>query len=218
MMASPRLEEGVQRIRDFIPPFGGVTGDADPAAIDGMLRQEMGFSFLSAADLADLGLAVDKNVVLYSTALTPTLLVPVRDPAKLNEKISTLTREARLVVTEHRGVTLSVVKDHDEFFAWALVGEHLAVHIGIQELEPSTTAWLNELLDAPAAPLSRAADLDWAWQQAAGQGVGGLAVAIGDLAGEDRGRIAVRPLDQPSAARREVAGHTIQAAQGPGFG
>jgi hypothetical protein len=168
MFAFARVDEGVQLIRDLLRPLGLVERDAAPDNIDRMARSELGFSPLAVADLAGLGIAVDRDLVVFSTGVAPTLLVPVADAQKLGDKITQLIGREPVVITEHRGVMQTVMKDGaDGFFvAWAPLGDRFAFHVGSLEVEASTTVWLNELLDAPAAALAREADLDWAFREA----------------------------------------------------
>jgi hypothetical protein len=167
-VATARLDQAVQLLRDAIKPLGRVENDADPAKIDKLLRGAIGFSPISPADLADFGLAVDRDFAVYSTAFLPTFVIPVADAARVNERIGKLTQGTRLVVSEHRGLNLSVIRESDVFVAWTVSGEYLFLHVGAEAIEKSSTAWLNELLDSKA-PLANQDDLEWAWQKAEGQ-------------------------------------------------
>jgi hypothetical protein len=188
--AAARLDAAAGLLRDAIRPFARVDRDADLGRVDEELRRMFGFSPISAADLADAGFAVDRNVAVYSTGLLPTFLVPVADAARLGERLGTLTREWRVVVSEHRGLTLTAIKDGDLFVAWTMVDDWWLVHIGSQKLESSTTTWVNELLDTKAT-LAFEPDLDWAWQQA-GERKAALGLVRGNLLAT-----AVRQLDRP---------------------
>jgi hypothetical protein len=167
-LATARLDHGVQLVRDLLKPLGRAEEQADPAKLDQLFRKEIGFSPISAADLADFGFAVDRDFAVYSTAFLPTFVLPVADAAKVNERIAKLAQGSRMVVSEHRGLNLSVIRESDVFVGWAISGDYLFVHVGGTELEKSTTDWLNEILDAKAT-LATQDDLEWAWQRAEGQ-------------------------------------------------
>ncbi len=166
--ASARLDQAVQLIRDVLKPLGRAEENADPARLDAYMRKQIGTSPISAADLADFGFAVERNFAIYSTGFLPTFVLPVADATRVNERLGKLLQGAKLVVSEHRGLNLTVIREGNMFVAWVNTGEWLFVHIGAEGSEPSTTAWLNEILDSKSA-LALQDDLEWAWQRAEGQ-------------------------------------------------
>ena len=214
--ATARLDHAAQLVRDLLAPLGRVEDDAAPPRVDQFLRAQLGFSPISPADLADAGLAVERNFAVFSTGLLPTFVLPVADPARLNERLARLTQGVKMVVSEHRGLNLTAIREGEFFLAWTMIDDWLLVHIGAEPVEPSTTAWLNEILDSKAS-LAQQQDLEWAWQQkAAGQeqalGLARMPALFTAARALDRPDTRTPACDQMNAAIAQVFGRVAVSA------
>jgi hypothetical protein len=167
VIATQRLDDSVELLRDFLRPLGAASDQMVPDQLDAQARREWGLSPIHPADLADAGFAVDRGVALYSTGLLPTLLLPVADAEKVRATIEKLFGDEAMLLREHRGVRIMSSQADEEGVAAAMVGDWLVVHVFVPEVEGGAgLAWLDEILDLPAkagAAIGAAqADLEWA--------------------------------------------------------
>lgn len=203
---SRRVDLVIGALRDLLRPFGKIEDEFDVAALDREARSEFGLSPLDPADLADTGVAMDRNLALFGDPL-PVLAVPVADGDKLSALIGRLHRGAPTVVSEIAGTTLSVVRNRDEFVAWAIFDGWLFVHFGLTSLE-TTTGWF-EAISGAGPKLSHSDDLDWAQAKAPGSDFLGLVRWAPLLAG-------LGPLDESLSHTADCEALRARAAQAMG--
>jgi hypothetical protein len=119
--------------------------DTDVDKGEAEMRKEIGFSPLSSADLAGLGIDPHGGIAIFSQGLSPTFAVAVTDPAKVSATIARLHGGGGAIQTVPvDGVEVSnAIGDRDVHVQWAIVDGWLLVHVDLRAEHAPEMAWFR---------------------------------------------------------------------------
>jgi hypothetical protein len=168
---------------------GGIAFDADPEEISAISRAKFGYDILSVESLASIGLDVERGAAIYSNGLSPTVVAPLADPAKL---------EAFVESMRDNGVSMQSQMSNDvEVFTIRFDG-NLSVSWAVVD------GWVMSRLELS---IERADELDWIESSRA---------AAGSLGGDPDFLAALDAADQHSAAISAGDGPPVVGVVRPG--
>ncbi len=121
----------------------GLLGDFDVMDVDREFVSNLGVNPLSADALADAGIALDRGVALFSQEISPVVILPVADEAKLSGFLEQRQPDKGLAVRRY---------GEHEWFSWPAGARdaihwvrwdgHIAIRLSIAA-DPGDTAWLD---------------------------------------------------------------------------
>jgi hypothetical protein len=125
---------------------GGIPFDMDPAEVSAESRARFGYDILSVESLASIGLDVERGAAIYSNGLSPTVVAPLADPAKLEAFVESMRDSGVSMQTQMSdGVEVFTIRFPDGDFSvdWAVVDGWVISRLEISMERADELGWLE---------------------------------------------------------------------------
>jgi len=158
VVAARRTEDALAVARAAIDVIG-LAADVDADEVGRALRSELGIDLLSVAGLVEAGVDPAGGAALFSQGLSPTLALPLADPAGATALIDRLRKNGVTVQSERRGgVERFIYGGPDVRLEWAIADRWLWLHLDVTAEHAADGAWLAA---SRAAGGALAVHADW---------------------------------------------------------